>query len=156
MLRNFLKVAFRNLGRNKVFATINISGLAIGMASAALIVLWIQNEISHDRFHENLDRLYVMYNRDQFSGQQWAWNSTPKIMATVLKKDYSEVEDVTRVMDATFLCTVGERKLKGNSNIVDSGFLKMLSFPLTQGDKSTALSKPFSMVVTQAFAKKMF
>jgi putative ABC transport system permease protein len=156
MLRNFLKVAFRNLGRNKVFATINISGLAIGMASAALIVLWIQNEISHDRFHEKLDRLYVMYNRDQFSGQQWAWNSTPKIMATVLKKDYSEVEDVTRVMDATFLCTVGERKLKGNSNIVDSGFLKMLSFPLTQGDKSTALSKPFSMVVTQAFAKKMF
>jgi putative ABC transport system permease protein len=123
MLRNFLKVAFRNLGRSKVFATINISGLAVGMASAALILLWIQNEVSHDRFHEKLDRLYVMYNQDRFSGREWAWNSTPKIMATVLKKDYSEVEDATRVNGGTFLCTVGERKLKGNANIVDSGFL---------------------------------
>jgi putative ABC transport system permease protein len=156
MLRNFLKVAFRNLGRNKIFAAINISGLAVGMASAALILLWIQNEVSHDRFHEHLDRLYLMENRDQFSGQLWAWNSTPKIMATVLKKDYSEVENVSRALDAPFLCTVGERRLKGTSNIVDSGFLEMFSFPLIRGDKSTALSKPFSMVVTQAFAKKMF
>jgi len=156
MLRNFLKVAFRNLGRNKVFAAINISGLAVGMASAALILLWIQNEISHDRFHEKLDRLYIMYNRDQFSGQQWAWNSTPMLMATALRMDYPEVEDVSRVSNSAFLCTVGDRKLTGNSNMVDSGFLQMFSFPLIRGDKSTALSKPFSIVVTQAFAKKMF
>ena len=156
MLKNFFKVAFRNLGRSKLFAAINISGLAVGMASAALILLWIQNEVSHDRFHANLDRLYVMYNRDQFSGQQWVWNSTPKIMGTTLKKDYPEVENVSRVNYATFLCTVGERRLKGSTNIVDSGFLQMFSFPLLEGDKSTALSKPFSMVVTEAFAKKMF
>ncbi|HUB62236.1 MAG TPA: ABC transporter permease [Puia sp.] len=156
MLRNFLKVAFRNLARSKGFAAINISGLAVGMASAALILLWIQNEVSHDRFHEHLDRLYVMYNRDQFSGQLWAWNSTPKVMATSLKKDYPEVEDVSRVTNSPFLCTVGNRKLTGNSCIVDSGFLQMFTFPLIRGDKSTALIKPFSMVVTRAFAKKMF
>jgi len=156
MLKNFLKVAFRNLGRNKVFAAINISGLAVGMASAALILLWIQNEISHDRFHEHIDRLYIMYNRDQFSGQQWAWNSTPKIMATALRKDYPEVEKVSRELNSPFLCTVGDRKLKGNSCIVDSGFLQMFSFPLIRGDKSSALSKPFSMVITRAFANKMF
>src|SRR5580658_2377678 len=135
MLRNFLKVAFRNLGRSKVFAAINISGLAVGMASAALILLWIQNEISHDRFHEKLDRLYIMYNRDQFSGQQWAWNSTPMLMATALRMDYPEVEDVSRVSNSAFLCTVGDRKLTGNSNMVDSGFLQMFSFPLIRGDK---------------------
>jgi ABC-type antimicrobial peptide transport system permease subunit len=156
MLKNFLKVAFRNLGRNKVFAAINISGLAVGMASAALILLWIQNELSHDRFHQHIDRLYIMYNRDQFSGQQWAWNSTPKIMATALRKDYPEVEKVSRELNSPFLCTVGDRKLKGNSCIVDSGFLQMFSFPLIRGDKSSALSKPFSMVVTRAFANKMF
>ncbi|HEV2355212.1 MAG TPA: ABC transporter permease, partial [Puia sp.] len=83
MLRSFFKVAFRNLSRNKTFAAINITGLAVGMASAALILLWIQNEIGHDRFHKNADRLYIMYNRDRFNGQEWAWNSTPKIMATV-------------------------------------------------------------------------
>jgi putative ABC transport system permease protein len=170
MVRNFFKVAFRNLARNKSFAVINIAGLAVGMASAALILLWIQNEMSHDRFHDKIDRLYVMYNRDHFNGQQWAWNSTPKIMATTLKKDFSEVEDVTRVTESDFLCTVGEgevngserklneagRKLKGSSCLVDSGFLQLFSFPLIRGDKATALSKPFSMVVTQAFARKMF
>jgi ABC-type antimicrobial peptide transport system permease subunit len=156
MFRSFFKVAFRNLSRSKGFATINISGLAVGMASAALILLWIQNELSHDRFHEKVDRLYIMYNRDRFSGQQWAWNSTPKPMATALKTDFPEVEDVSRARYSPFLCTVGERKLKGNSCAVDSGFLKMFSFPLISGDKASALSKPFSIVVTEAFAKKMF
>ncbi|HLX67127.1 MAG TPA: ABC transporter permease [Puia sp.] len=156
MLRNFFKVGFRNLARNKGFAVINIAGLAVGMASAALILLWIQNELGHDRFHEKIDRLYIMYNRDHFSGQQWAWNSTPKIMATALKKDYPEVEEVTRVTNADFLCTVGDRKLKGSSCLVDSGFLQLFTFPLIRGDKATALSNPFSMVVTEAFARKMW
>src|SRR5579872_1884261 len=150
MLRNFLKVAFRNLGRNKVFAAINISGLAVGMASAALILLWIQNELSHDRFHKKVDRLYIMYNRDRFNGQIWAWNSTPKPMATALKTDFSQVEDVTRSRNGSFLCTVGERKLQADCDIVDSGFLQMFSFPLIHGDAAAALSKPFSMVVTEA------
>jgi putative ABC transport system permease protein len=163
MLRNFFKVGFRNLARNKGFAVINIAGLAVGMASAALILLWIQNELSHDRFHEKIDRLYIMYNRDHFSGQEYAWNSTPKVMATALKKDYPEIEDVTRVMNSDFLCTVGDskpnvgdRKLKGSSCLVDSGFLQMFTFPLIRGDKARALSNPFSMVVTEAFARKMF
>lgn len=78
MIKNFFKIAFRNLWRSKGFSAINIFGLAIGMASAILILLWIQNEMSHDRFHEKENRLYTMFNRDKFSGQMWAWNLLPK------------------------------------------------------------------------------
>lgn len=65
MLRNIFKISFRNLWRSKGFAAINIAGLAIGMAAAMLILLWIQNEWSTDRFYENQDRIYQMYNRDK-------------------------------------------------------------------------------------------
>jgi putative ABC transport system permease protein len=156
MVKNFFKIAYRNLLQSKFFSFINIAGLAVGMASAILILLWIQNEMSHDRFHEKEDRLYIMYNRDTFSGHFWAWNSTPKVMGTALKRDYAEVEDVSRVNNAGFLCTVGEKKLVANACITDSGFLQMFSFPLLQGNKFTALNHPFSMIVTESFAKKFF
>ena len=69
----------------------NISGLAIGMASAVLILLWIQNEISYDRFHQNKDYIYEAWNRGEFDGKLQCWNSTPKILGPTLKKDYPEV-----------------------------------------------------------------
>ena len=93
MFSNYFKIAFRNLWKNKAFSFINIAGLAVGMASAMLILLWIQNEMSHDRFHEKIDRLYVMNNRDKFNGEIWAWSTTPKILGPTLKQDYPEVED---------------------------------------------------------------
>ena len=96
MISNFLKIAWRNLLKNKAFSFINISGLAIGMAATTLIVLWIQNEISHERFHEKLDRIYTLNNRDKFNGELWAWNTTPKILARTIQQDYPEVEEAVR------------------------------------------------------------
>src|SRR5262245_3800281 len=108
MFKNYLKIAVRNLLRNKGFSIINISGLAIGMASALLILLWIQNELSYDRFYPKTDRIYALYNRDKFEGKPWAWNNTPKPMALALKKDYPDVEAVTRFNNITFLVSVGD------------------------------------------------
>ncbi len=87
MIKNFFKVAFRNLIWNKVFSVINISGLAIGMASAILIFLWIQNEISYDRFHTNGDRLYEVWSNDMINNTVRSLVNTPEIMAPVLKND---------------------------------------------------------------------
>src|ERR1700759_4919354 len=84
MLKNYLKVAFRNLWKWKGYSFINILGLTIGMASAMLIMFWIQHELRFDRFHKKSDRLYVMYNQDSFNNEKWAWSSTPKIMAPTL------------------------------------------------------------------------
>ena len=72
MTVNFFKIAYRNILRNKGFSFINISGLAIGMASAVLILLWIHNEMSHDKFHLKGNRIYTANNRDKFNGEVWA------------------------------------------------------------------------------------
>lgn len=76
MIKNFLKIAFRNKG----FSLINISGLAIGMAIAILILLWIQNEIGYDRFYKKIKRIYTLNNQDRFNGELGARNTTPKIL----------------------------------------------------------------------------
>jgi putative ABC transport system permease protein len=156
MLKNFFKITFRNLLRNKAFATINILGLTIGMASAMLILLWVQNELSYDRFYQKTDRLYMMYNRDKFGGELHAWNSTPKIMATTIKKDYPEVEDAARFTNITFLVTVGEKHLNTRGAFTDSSFLRMFSFPLLKGNAAKALAGNYNIVLTQKLAKKLF
>src|SRR6476660_7542404 len=156
MLTNYFKIAFRNLLRNKVFSFINIAGLAIGMASAMLILLWIQNEMSHDNFHEKIGRLYTMNNRDKFNGELWAWNTTPKILGPTIKKDYPEVEDAVRVAGADFLFTVGEKKLNSTGLCADSGFLNMFTFPLVKGNANSALNSTYNIVITEKLAKKLF
>ncbi len=157
MVNNFFKIAFRNLLRNKRFSTINILGLAIGMASAILILLWIQNEVSYDRFHQQGDRIYTLNNRDKFNGENWAWGSTPKILAPTLKLEYpNDIEDFTRVSDNNFLFTTGDKHLNADGIFVDPGFLNIFSFPLLKGNLQQALTNASGIVITQKFAKKLF
>jgi ABC-type antimicrobial peptide transport system permease subunit len=157
MFINYLKVAFRNLWKNKGFSFINILGLAIGMASAILILLWIQNEVSYDDFHERKDRIYEVWNRAEFSGELHCWSSTPKVLAAAMQRDFPEVEHVTRVdWGDRMLFSVGDKRLMIRGNIVDSSFLQIFSFPLLQGNAKTALMDGYSIVVTQAMARKLF
>ncbi|MDB5133496.1 MAG: transporter permease [Mucilaginibacter sp.] len=156
MLKNYLKITWRNLLRHKAFSLINIVGLAIGMASSALILLWIQNEISYDQFHVKKDRLYEVYNRSVFDGKLWCWGTTPKVMAKTLKQDYSQVEEVSRTSNGNFLFTVGDKHLNVNGNFTDPGFLTMFSFPLINGNAGTALNNINNIVITQKLSKKLF
>ena len=156
MIKNFFKIAWRNLLRNKAFSFINISGLAVGMAAAILILLWIQNEISHDRFHKKIDRIYTMNNRDKFNGAMWAWNSTPKILAPTLKQDYPDVEEAVRTTRCSFLMSIGDKHLNEGGCFTDPSFLKVFSFPLTEGNVTTALGQVNNIVLTQKLAKKLF
>ncbi len=156
MFRNYLKIAFRNLWRTKGFSFINITGLAIGMGSAILILLWIQNEMSYDRFHKNGPYLYQAWNRGTFDGKLQCWEHTPKILGPTLKQEYPEIAEVVRTNYQWFVTAVGETKLSTLSMIVDPSFLSMFSFPMLQGNPRTALSNVNSMVVTEAMAKKMF
>jgi putative ABC transport system permease protein len=155
MLKNYLKVAWRSLIRNFSFSVINILGLAIGMASAILILLWVQNEMSHDRFHAKKDRLYRLNNRDSFNGEAWAWATTPKPMVPALKQEYPDVEDAVRVNDAKFLFTVGDKHLNLEGIFTDPGFLNTFSFPMLQG-QINALNGNYNIVLTQKGAKKLF
>ncbi len=157
MIKNFFTIARRNLLRNKGFSFINISGLAIGMASAILILLWIQNELSMDRFHAKKDRLYIAANRDKFNGEIWAWTTTPKILGPTLKLEYAnDIEDVARVNENGFLFTVGDKHLNARGYFTDPAFLTLFSFPALKGNASTALSSVSNIVVTEKFAKKLW
>ncbi len=157
MIRNYLKVAFRNLLRNRFFSIINISGLAVGMASAILILLWIQNEMSYDRFHEKGDRIYQAWNRSVFDGKLQSWSTTPKILAPTLKSDYPEVEETSRVNWANdILFSIGDKRLTVRGTMVDPGFLTIFSFPLVKGDIRNALANVSSIVITEKLANKLF
>ena len=158
MFKNYFKIAWRNLIKNKGFSFINITGLAIGMAAAILILLWIQNEMSRDAQYPKSGRLYLMYNRDKFSGQLWAWSSTPMIMGPTLKNNYPEIEDAVRVdsHNANYLFTVGDKKLIEQGFIVDSGFLNMFDFPMLYGNPTKALGSIYNIVLTEKLAKTLF
>ncbi|HMH22115.1 MAG TPA: ABC transporter permease [Puia sp.] len=157
MFKNYLKVAFRNLWKNRGFSFINIMGLAIGMASAMLILLWIQSELRYDQFHEKKDRIYEAWNHAAFSGEMHNWNTTPKVLARTMQNDFPEVEHAIRVnWPSNFLFSVGEKRLTVSGNIVDSVFLQVFSFPLLKGNALTALNDPHAIVLTEKLAKKIF
>lgn len=157
MFSNYLKIAVRNLLKNKGFSFINILGLSVGMASAILILLWINHEMSYDQFHEKKDRIYEAWNKDTFSGKLQCWNTTPKIFARTVERDFPEVEMATRVnWSSNFLFTIGEKKLTVTGNIVDSNFLNVFSFPLVKGDPNTVLKDMYSIVLTEKLAKSFF
>jgi len=157
MIRNFFKIAYRNVLRNKGFSAINITGLAVGMAAAILILLWIQDELSYDNFHTNKDRIYEVWNRVPMDGKISSWNSVSAPAARALEKDVPEVERAVRVSwDSKFLMSVADKKIIKTGYIVDTGFLQMFSFPMLKGNPSTALNDMHSLILTEKTAKSLF
>ena len=157
MWKNYLKVAFRNLLRSKSFSSMNILGLAIGMASSLMILLWVAHEWSFDNFYPNQDRIYEVWNKDKWGSELTCWNTTPKIMGSVLKQEYPQIEKSTRVnWDQTLLFTVGEKRLNVSGTMVDPDFLTIFNVPFIKGKAATAFSTPNSIILTQKLAKKLF
>lgn len=157
MIRNYFKIAWRNLLRNKSFSLINITGLAVGMASAMLILLWIHHEVSYDNFHVKRDRLYQAWNRYTIDGEIQDWKNTPKPMARAIRQDYPEVENTSRVTHLPPVkIELGEKKFYGRGRIVDSTFLEMFTFPVLKGNAATALNDVSSIVLTEKLAETIF
>ena len=151
-----LKIMLRNLQRGGIYSAINISGLAIGMAAAILIFAWIYHEWSFDRFHAKEKQLYLAYDRAKYDGEIrcWAWNPMP--LAPALKADYPGIVGAARMMTRTLLYANEEIRVKINTGYTDPDFLTMFDFPLLQGNKETALNDPYSVVLTQNVAARLF
>ena len=157
MIKNFFKIAYRNLIRNKGFSFLNITGLAIGMASAILIILWIQNELGFDGFHVNKDRIYQVWSRATYNGQIGTSNTIPAPAAQAIKKDIPEVERVVRAKRVrNLLISVGEKKLTPSGGIVDTGFFQVFTYTMLKGNPKTALTDAHSIVLTQQTAQALF
>jgi len=153
MFKNYLKIAWRNLFRQKAFSFINILGLAIGMACSILILLWVQDELSYDRFHAQADNLYrITCTTPDIKA---AVSTAP--MAAALKTQLPEVVNTARLISSTNVLGVGTRKFaEKRLFFADSTFLELFSFPLLKGDPKTALQRPDGILITEAMAKKYF
>jgi putative ABC transport system permease protein len=157
MIKNFFKIAYRNLVRSKGFSFINITGLAIGMAAAILIMLWIQSEVNYDGFHEHKDRIYQVWNRVREDGKLRCWNTVSGPTARTVEKDLPEVERAVRIKNrGDLLFTVGDKKIIKSGSVVDTGFLQMFSFRLLKGNAATALNDLHSVIITERTAKSLF
>jgi len=156
MLKNFFRITFRNLWRSKGFSAINIAGLAIGMASAILILLWVQNELGTDRFYKYTDRIYKIYSRDKFDGEMHSFPLTPEVMAPELKQNYPDVEDAVRFRNVTFLVSAADKRFMLRGAFTDSSFLTMFDFPLLNGSAKQVLSSSYNIVLTKKLAVKLF
>ncbi|CAN5459224.1 ABC transporter permease [soil metagenome] len=157
MLRNYILVTFRNLWKNKTYSLINIAGLSIGITCSLLILLWVFDELSYDKFHSKSERLYQVWINASFDGKINSWNSLPLPAYETLKTADSNIKN-TAVSDwgGERLVTVGDTRINKKSYYVSEEFLTMFEFPLIKGNASTALSEPGSIVITESLAKVLF
>jgi predicted permease len=156
MLRNYFKVAIRNLLRQKGFSFINIFGLALGITCTALIGMWVNDELSFDRFHKDYERMYRITTTLPEMKVHAAVSPAPLAMA--LKEQMPEVEEAVRISDFNRdLIQVGDVKFEEKGVIyADSNFFRVFSFPLIKGDREHVLDNPEGIVITEEMAMKYF
>ena len=157
MFRNYLITAYRNSLKHKLYAGINILGLAIGITCCLFIILYVQHERSYDQFHEKKDRIFkVLRTNDRDGYYEIGPISAP--YAEALRNDFpEEVEAAVRVMPRQGLITYEDKAFDGdNISFVGRDFFRVFTFPLIQGDTATALNEPGSVVLTQEMARKYF
>ncbi|MGB2906246.1 MAG: ABC transporter permease [Candidatus Aminicenantaceae bacterium] len=160
MFKNYMKISLRNIQKNRGYSFINIAGLAVGMACTILISLWVQEELSFDRFHENTDRIYRVVCASSDDGMPTNANGSFAV-APALKNDFPEVVETVRIrkMGQSAKRYVGYKDKKfyeARLFFAEPSILTVFNFPLVKGDPASALDEPNSMVLTEEMAKKYF
>ena len=158
MFKNYLLVTIRSLWKNKAFASINIFGLAIGLASCLIIFFYVSKELSFDKFHSKNDRIFRVTNTFERASGSIYWARTPPALAPAIRSNFPGIEKVTRLRyadDRTY--SVGDKVfVQGNVFFADSLFLEIFDFPLKSGNPNNALDEPGSILITEEMANKYF
>ena len=153
MLKNYFKTAFRNLVRHKLFSGLNIFGLATGMACSILIFLWVQDELSFDKFNRNSDHIFRLTSK---IGDVEA-AVVPPSLANSIKSQVPEIKNATRISAVQKMITADTKKFNEKRILyADTNFLQIFNYPLLKGNAATVLSSPNNVVITEATAKKYF
>jgi len=159
MIRNFFRIAVRNISKSKGFTFINVTGMAIGLAASLLILLWVQDELSYEKFNIYAENIYRVEEDQFYSGERYHVTVTPYPSGPVWKEKIPEITEQTRVHPwLPRILFRYEDKVFFESSIIaaDSGFLKMFTLPLLLGDPATALSNPHSIILSEKLARKYF
>jgi len=158
MFKNYFKVAFRNLWKNKGFTSINIIGLSVGLATCLLILLYVMDELSFDKYNEKAGRIFRVDSDITFGGNHFVAAVTPEPMGATIKRDYPEVETEVRFRNyGGMLVRKGSQNLQEEKVIyADSTLFDVFTLPMLYGDPKTALVNPNSVVINETTAKKYF
>jgi ABC-type antimicrobial peptide transport system permease subunit len=157
MLKNYILVTLRGLLKNKTYSVINIAGLSIGIMCSLLILLWVFDELSYDRFHPKSDRLYQVWIKAAFDGKINSWTSVPLPTSEALKTESSYIANsVATDWGGEHLLTIGETRINKKAYYAGEEFLTMFEFPLIKGDARQVLKEPYSIVITESTAKALF
>lgn len=160
MLKNYIKIAYRNLLKNKLYAFINVGGLSLGIATTVLLSLWVYNEFTYDDFHTNGKNTYRVTSHIQINKDEvWHWASTPLLLAPKLKSDYPEIEKTTRLFspwgDMNF--KVKDKLLKVDKTIfVDKNWFEVFDYQAIKGSFSDFSADPYNIAITESKAKELF
>ncbi len=158
MLKNYIKIAMRNLLKYKAYSLINILGLSLGLTGCILITLYVMQELSFDRYHENADSIYRIQVKSTYSDREDESSITPGPVAPAFVTDFPEIEKVTRahIPDQMLVEANDKRIIEKNALFADSTFFKIFSYEVTQGNLNTFLNDPSSVILTESTAKKYF
>ncbi len=158
MLRNYFKVAFRNLKRHKGYAAINIIGLVFGLAAFWMIALYVADELSYDRYNKNADRIVRLAQHASWNGGDMNIALTSPPFAPALKTTYPEIEDAVRIdAEGGGVITYHDKKIKaGDMIFADKSIFKIFSYQFLYGDAAIASSEPNSIVISESLADKIF
>ncbi|HEU5366088.1 MAG TPA: ABC transporter permease, partial [Hanamia sp.] len=158
MFKNYFKTAWRSFLKNKIFSFINIAGLSIGISVCFIILLYVQNELSFDRFNKNADRIVRVVFQANINGGKINESNVMPPVAQTMKTDYPEVEDATRihVYGAPKVTYKGKTFKDDELAFVDPNFFNIFTLPLIGGNAKTALQQPHTLVISKALAKKYF
>ncbi|MDO1447355.1 ABC transporter permease [Rhodocytophaga aerolata] len=157
MLKNYLTIAFRNLWKNKVYSSLNIGGLAVGMAVAILIGLWMYDEFSYNRYHQNYDRLVRVMQHNVYNGKKESQVSNPAVMAEEIRQNYGS--DFTYVLQSSWnsshILAYGDKRLLQSGNYFEPAVTEMLSLKMLKGTRN-GLKDPYSILLSQSTAYAIF
>jgi putative ABC transport system permease protein len=161
MLKNHIRVAFRNLGKGKVTNAINIFGLSLSMTAAVLIALWVQNELSFDSYHPKSGNIYRITSHIKISGSEtWSWETAPMLLGDYATKEIPGVERIAKVnpahMEGLTISVNGIPFKQKNSVYVDSNWFRLFHYDFAEGNAEAFFSQPYSVLLTESVAKKYF
>ncbi|MFB0518212.1 MAG: ABC transporter permease [Acidobacteriota bacterium] len=158
MFKQYLKIAFRNLGKQKIYSAINILGLAVGLAGAILIFLFVQNELSYDRFHENTENLYSVYSiwYAEDGSIERTFRGVTMPMGPAMEEYFPEITHSIRILNESATIRTEGKLFSEKITMVDKSFFQAFSFPLLMGNPTSVFSQGNSIVLTENHARKYF
>src|ERR1700730_13425157 len=166
MTKNYFKIAWRNLMKNKIFSFINIVGLSVGLTCCMLISVYLYNELSYDRYHKNINQLYQLATIFVKDGKEDKTPNTPAPMAAAMKHEFPEVSETARIMalfaeDKTLLQykpanDAPKSFYESKGFMADASFFKLFTYHFIEGDAPSALKDPNSIILSEEIAQKFF